>query len=250
MPAPALHVLGTDLQTALYAAGPAPVDLSSFGYKTIDEIWGVDRDGTKTRYGAMLVNPDKPTELLNLIRGTKTVAEWESDAEAYLVDCNYGAGRTHFGFTRIFNSFTLASGFAFADVFKLYEVVRAMGHSLGSPLAIALAALYRMQEFISYAGPKAGDQAYGSWVRSRTKGTLYENQADRVPKLALTIDDPLDRFDFWQVKGTILMDARLCVPPVVIAASTNPDPIKRAVEDMEIAHSCELSYKPLILALP
>ena len=252
MPAPALHLLGTDLQTALYAVPVgSPADFSSFGYRTIDEIWGTDKNGMDTRYGVQLVNDAAPKQLLNVVRGTKYRTEWESDVTAFLIDSTYSPGRVHAGFEGIGKTFRLASGSAIDAVFKLFESVVVMGHSLGGPEATRLASSYGATELICYASPKPGDQAYGAWVRSRVpRITLYENHEDRVPKLPLTIDDPLGRFDFWQVKGTILMDARLCVPPVVIPKSTNPDPIKRAIEDLEIAHSCDQSYKPLISALP
>jgi hypothetical protein len=249
MPAPALHVLGCDLQPTLYDALQGPLDglFEPFGFRVADEILATDEDCSETRFAAVLEELGDPTSSLNLFRGTKYRSEWQSDAEAWMEPNPYGLGKVHHGFKCIGTTLRLKSGRPIISTLAAYHRRVCMGHSLGGPEATGLAARINADELICYASPKPGDLAYSRWVRGLVgKITLYQNVKDLVPRLPFTIDDPLDEFDFQPIQPTVMMDASKYDPPVFILP-TQPVTVESRLED---AHSTTISYKPLIAALP
>lgn len=236
-----VHVLGCDLIYRLYEAGDEPVDFSLMGCTTEDEILATDQNGVQTRYGVVLRHHDPAVGLLVVIRGTRTLVEWLSDAEAILEGWAFALGTSaHHGFSAIYRTFTLKSGLPL--VAKLASTpgrVTVMGHSLGGPLATYLAALARVSELVCYASPKPGDPALGAWVKAQVPNiTLYANPKDIVPHLPLTITHlppPFVNEDFEHVDFLNPLDPARVTPPI----ST----------DWEDSHNI-LSYRRLIAALP
>lgn len=214
-----LHVQGCDLIARLYAAGDGPLDFSDLGFAIEDEIVATDANSVLTRYGVCLKPAATEGTVLVVIRGTRTLIEWMSDAEAVLVDCPFAAGtKVHRGFAAIYATFALKSAFPLLAYLETHPCVVVMGHSLGGPLATYLAAQVRANELVCYASPKPGDPAFGAWVKAQVaERTLYANPKDIVPHLALTITNLLAPFvneDFEHIDFLTPLDPASVTPPV------------------------------------
>ena len=134
---------------------------------------------TRQRYSGELLNEseDRPIafvaargdERFVVFRGTQTIAEWTTNITYSQLDYPFieGFGRSHRGFTRVYQSIrdellaTLTEDMATGEVSRLWIT----GHSLGGALA-AIAAPDLIEQtgldtvVYSFAAPRAGDPAF------------------------------------------------------------------------------------------
>jgi triacylglycerol lipase len=179
-----------DFEGGTTFALPAPYTLQA-QFDTVEQFFGESDSGAvpiafiATRGNAIYV----------VFRGTKTIAEWVSDATFSQVDYTYvaNAGKTETGFSGIYASIrgamiqkvaSLASGGT------TYTTLYVTGHSLGAALAVLAAPDFAAQTpfkqpvVYTFAGPRAGDPLFAS-VYDLNIGTTWRvvNTNDEVPKL-------------------------------------------------------------------
>ncbi|MBX3026933.1 lipase family protein [bacterium] len=141
-----------------------------------------------------------------VFRGTKTIAEWISDATFTQVPYApvSGGGKTETGFTTIYETVNTA---IIAEVNGLaassgYTTLYVTGHSLGAALAtLAAPELARATRFsapilYNFASPRVGDPEFASLVDALPTSWRIANSNDEVPKLPPAVavvfhgDDP------------------------------------------------------------
>lgn len=170
---------------------------------------------TRQRYSGELLNEseDRPIafvaargdERFVVFRGTQTIAEWTTNITYSQLDYPFieGFGRSHRGFTRVYQSIrdellaTLTEDMATGEVSRLWIT----GHSLGGALA-AIAAPDLIEQtgldtvVYSFAAPRAGDPAFRerfgdmvptSWRTINTRDLV----PDLPPRSVLAFEDIL-----------------------------------------------------------
>lgn len=128
-----------------------------------------------------------------VFRGTKTVAEWISDATFTQVPYRpvSGSARTETGFTAIYDTIdtaiidevnALAASGAYTDLYVT-------GHSLGAALAtlaapdLAGATGFQAPVLYNFASPRSGNPAFAGLVDALPTSWRIANTNDEVPKL-------------------------------------------------------------------
>lgn len=151
-------------------------------------VWGTDRNGPRP-YGVVAFNESIGTHVC-VLRGTDSIAEWESDADAFLVDCPFLPGaRTHRGFTEIYASMRAGSSPLREYLATLPRPIVVAGHSLGAALATLVAADLGGAHLATFAGPAVGDDAFAHMAMSRlASNARVVNAPDLVPRLPLRIE--------------------------------------------------------------
>ena len=187
---------------------PLPSDFPIDEYKLLTYLVADDKFNQQYPtqfYGFYAVNINDPEEIIIAIRGTESIAEWESDAEFALVPFSEvsGGGKVCQGFHEIFQTFAIMSEHSTIEErdFDFRKPVQEMtangvravmvGHSLGSALAnlfsldiVANATTTVNLDIYPFASPKTGDitfqQKYNATISSCTRVT---NEPDFVPTL-------------------------------------------------------------------
>ncbi len=223
---PPLHILCAKLQVRAYEPsfvqnGVVP-DLSDLGRQVTNVIWGDDGSGVgRVPFG--FFSEELGEGPICTIRGTQmphgSLVEWLDDLEAILVPWPFAPGKVHKGFFRVYRTLQVDVGHgtmnALGVFLRLLTGVVVHGHSLGAPLATYAALEGKCGAPVLFASPKAGDSLF-----AKTAATLwdeipsYRNPNDVVPKVPITIDDPLDEFNFVQVAPFIDLDPASVTPPI------------------------------------
>lgn len=168
-----------------------------------DVVWGTDGDGPRP-YGAIYLDPVLNAWIICL-RGTDSMAEWQEDATAFLVDCPFLAGaRTHQGFTTLYESLRVDGDSIRAHCAILERPIIVTGHSLGAALATLVAVAIGGADLVTFAGPRCGDEAWASMAASRlSSNTRVVNTMDIVPKLPAV----LPAFPYMHVGSALEFDS-------------------------------------------
>lgn len=151
-------------------------------------VWGTDGDGPRP-YGAIYFDPGMGLWICAL-RGTDSMAEWQSDADCPLGDCPFLPGaRTHRGFTAIYQSM-IVDGLALrAFLSSKSRPLIVTGHSLGAALATLVAADVGGVNLVTFAGPRVGDDAFAHMAMTRLAGNdRLVNAPDIVPRVPVRIE--------------------------------------------------------------
>ena len=223
----ALALTCAKLVSRAYGSGfldnPYTLDLSDMGRVVEWVIWGCDAGVGSVPYGFISSGPMGP---IAAFRGTEmpkgSLEEWRRNFDAYLERCPLVPGACwHDGFGSDFRGLSASKLVLDKTLMPLAATLHGFpglictGHSKGAPLATYAGLVGFAERLVLFASPKAGDKALADHVGSVFKNTLsFANPNDEVPKLPLTLPDPLGLFNFHQVSDLLTLDPSLVRPPV------------------------------------
>lgn len=190
------------LVAAAYDDAPAAALLEGLGLELVAILTATDGDGVVRPYGFVArESPFVPQgeaggtapEVVIAIRGTETIAEWVSDANALQVDFPVMASplypKVHRGFAEIYNTLRTADGLLVKHHAALARAnVVVAGHSLGGALATLLAADVGAAELVTFGGPRVGNADFCACAAKRIgRVERFVNLRDPVPKVPLNL---------------------------------------------------------------
>jgi len=206
----AYSILPTNDENAL------TTQLAPLGYDYLQTIYAnelaTDIDphiGEIVSFGFLAVSKTTK-ELIAIIRGTETIAEWMHDASFLMVPSPISGihGFTEDGFTAVYRSLRVArdpDALCARDAIKNYlhdgtaTCVTVCGHSLGAALAtlltvdVAINTPCNSPISYTYASPRVGDHFFAGSYSAVVPATYrIANRQDLVPKLPSTLPLPYE----------------------------------------------------------